>query len=437
MNHDERDERLGAALRRLPVPDHAPGFWDDLAGRLAGDDPGPVVRLDEERRARRRRLVPVGAAAVVAALLGAGLMLGDGDDSGRQVVADRPAGPEGAGTAMITVSYTARYASEPDAGGTFELTVADDGSFRWTDRDGLVDVAYDAAAGRVVEQGLAGDRGKTFVATDLPPDGPDLGVRVADPLGPLADFVVSLARAGDPRVTEATHAATGRGVWRYDGPVAEDRLSGGDSPNHALAEVDRETGVLLTLRSDRDGRPYQELAATRVETAGTVDRSRFSIDVDPSTTDSNSAGFKPVSPEEASAAVPYPVLVPEEVPAGFRLDAVAVNREVPSITGAEGMNPPVTDVVVMRWRKGFLSFALTLRPGGGQAWDDPFGAEGKVFRRIPVRAELPGLSPLAGTLVVDGGAPPHLWGITSDIVVTADGDLSAEELRRLAESLRR
>ncbi len=40
----ERDDALGAALRGLPVPDHAPGFWDELERRLAEDDPGPGPR---------------------------------------------------------------------------------------------------------------------------------------------------------------------------------------------------------------------------------------------------------------------------------------------------------------------------------------------------------------------------------------------------------
>lgn len=39
--------------------------------------------------------------------------------------------------------------------------------------------------------------------------------------------------------------------------------------------------------------------------------------------------------------------------------------------------------------------------------------------------------------MVDPPAPPHLWGITTGIMVTADGDLSAGELRGVAESLRR
>ncbi|MGH9041934.1 MAG: hypothetical protein ACRDZ3_17070 [Acidimicrobiia bacterium] len=437
MNDNERDERLGAALRQLDVPDHAPGFWDDLAGRLSDDAPGPVVRLDQERT-RRRRFVPLAAAAaVVAALLGAGVVIGDKNnaDPGRRVVADRPPAVAAA-PAMVTIAFADKGVPESGAAGNSVLTVAQDGSYRWTSADGIVDIAYDAEAGRVVQSADPEDRKVAYIFTDLAPGGPDAPVPVTEPLGPLGDFVVSLARAGNKQVTEATHAGTGREVWRYDGPVAADRLSGGMSPDHVLAEVDRETGVVLTMHSTISGRAFQNLDATKIETHETVDRSRFTFPADPNGTSTFSRGFKPMSPEEAADAVPYPILVPEDVPDGFVLDAVAVNQKVPMGTGAEGMNPPVANVVSMRWSKGYLSFSVTLRPVDGQVWDDPFGREGRVFRKIPLKVALEGRPPLEGDLVVDGGTHPHFWGITRDIVVTADGDLTAQEFLRLAESLR-
>ena len=436
MNHDDRDERLGAALRSLPVPDHAPGFWDDLADRLAGEDASPVVRLGDERRARRRLFVPVGAAAaVVATLLGAGLMLNDSRDPGRQVVADRPEEPAGAGPAMITVGYSMKGRPELLSHGSFSLTLANNGSFRWTAEDGSQDIAFSAPDRQAtrIGDGFGADGGKAaYVTTDVPPGGPDQRIARPEPLGPVADFVVSLARAGDERVIEATHAATGRGVWRYDGPVVQDRLAGRPTPDRIQAEVDRTTGILLALHSDDI-----TLAATSVDTAGEIDHSRFRIEIPPSMEHGSiSVGFQATSLDEARRQLPYPVLVPEAVPDGYELDTVAVNRAEPSATGAEGMNPPVANIVAMTWRQGFFTFTVTLRPVEGQEWADPFGAEGMVFKIRPVEAKLPGRPPLAGELVVDAPAPPHLWGITPDLVVTADGDLSADELRRLAESLR-
>ena len=55
-NDTVRDERLGAALHALDVPEHRPEFHRELRRRLA-----------EERRPRRR-WVPVAAVAAVAAI---------------------------------------------------------------------------------------------------------------------------------------------------------------------------------------------------------------------------------------------------------------------------------------------------------------------------------------------------------------------------------
>ncbi len=76
------------------------------------------------------------------------------------------------------------------------------------------------------------------------------------------------------------------------------------------------------------------------------------------------------------------------------------------------------------------------RPRTFEQWDNPFGGEGVVLDSSPVRIELPGRPPLEGTVAVDAPARPHLWGITGDVVVTVSGDLSKEELERVAASLR-
>ncbi len=442
MSSDDttRDERLGAALRTLPVPDHEPGFWDDLAGRLTDAATTPVTPLDQRRRDHRRRFVPLGAAAaVMAALLGTGLLLDD-NDAGRQVVADRPA-TNAAAPAMLTATYALRGAPEKSLEVRYRFAAADDGSFRWTVEDGapeggVRDVAYDAAARRAVEiSEFEPGRLAAYVTTDVPPGGPDLGILVPDPVR-LGDYVVSLARAGDKRVTVADHGTSDRPVWRYDGPVVEDRLSEG--PDAAVAEVDRATGVLLNLQEKAKGRIFRRLLALSVETSDRVDRSRFQIDVPPGAQQSSfSRGFEASTLEEATVAMPYPVLVPEEVPEGYRLAAVAIDRDVPSPTGAEGMNPPATNIAALSWRKGFSSFTVTLRAVAGQPWDDPFGAEGMVYDSTPIRLSLEGTSPLVGALVVDPPARPHLWGISDPVVVTIDGDLSAGELRQVAASLQR
>ncbi|HVW35157.1 MAG TPA: hypothetical protein VHL53_21670, partial [Acidimicrobiia bacterium] len=66
---DDRD--LGAALSGLPVPDHGPTFWADLAGRLAGDAvevEGPPARpLPVPTPVRGETTVPRATESVTAA----------------------------------------------------------------------------------------------------------------------------------------------------------------------------------------------------------------------------------------------------------------------------------------------------------------------------------------------------------------------------------
>ena len=204
-----------------------------------------------------------------------------------------------------------------------------------------------------------------------------------------------------------------------------------------MVEVDRVTGVVLGVQEKMQGRIVRQVLALSIETADQVDRRRFQPEVPASAADSSfSRGFRPTTVEQAASELPYPVLLPEKVPGQFKLESVTVNREEGLPTGPEGMNPPVADIVVLHWRQGFHGFTVTLRPTDGQSWDDPFGAEGMVYPRIPFRTELPGVGPVAGDIVVDSPGRPHLWGISGKVVVTVDGDLSAGELRQVAESLR-
>jgi hypothetical protein len=307
-------------------------------------------------------------------------------------------------------------------------------------------MAYDHPAGRQVEMLTIGpdvspDRPRYLVTTGVPAAGPDRRVARPEPLGPMADFVVALARAGDPRITQSSVA--GRAAWHYDGPTAVDRLGGEGTPNHAVADVDQATGVLLHLT-----RRVDDLVVNRFTASDAVarpepsDRAQFRIEPPAgANTTTVPLGFdgtdRTLTDAEAAAAVPYDLLVPDDVPPGFSNRSVMLNRDVPSPTGPEGMNPPATHVLALTWYgPGGSRFTITLRPSGGERWDDPFGGEGVVLGSSPVRLELPGRPPLEGTVAVDAPAHPHLWGVTGDVVVTVSGDLSGAELERVAGSLR-
>jgi hypothetical protein len=84
-NESAGDAVVTRALRSIAVPDHGPGFWDELADRIAGAP--PVVGMHRVEPARAGRPLQVLAvAAVLAVVVGLGGLLatrnGDEDPSG-------------------------------------------------------------------------------------------------------------------------------------------------------------------------------------------------------------------------------------------------------------------------------------------------------------------------------------------------------------------
>jgi|GEM_PF-5243274 len=486
----ERDERLGAALSDLAVPDHGPDFWSrlderiaavadpaTLAGRAAAGghataagghatDPGAAPVSLDERRDRRPRRRPsrsgrslLAAAAAVAVVVGAAgaVTVVRRSDRGSQVnAAGRSPGttaPAADATAAAPAEFSATYDGIDGSAGPagpagccdrYRLTVARDGSYRWTSSDGGDDMAFDATTSRHVEivtrgVGASPQHPNAFVATGVPVGGPFQGVTNPDPLSPIRDFVMALARAHDPRITTTTVA--GRPAWHYDGPIVQDRLGGDRAPNHAVADVDQASGVLLQLTRRVGDQVVTRFTASAVTIGDQVDRSRYRLTPPPgSKTTPVPIGFVPTTLDEAAAHLPYDLLVPTWVPDGFTLDSVnsvAVNRDQAVPTGPEGVNAPTTPVVNMTWRRGAQTFAVSLRPSEGHPdWNDPLGREGLSLDAQTVRVPLDGRPPLDGQVAVDPPVEPHVWGVTGDLVVTVSGDLPRADLERVAGSLR-
>ena len=480
----ERDDELGAALSGLSVPDHGPTFWADLDHRLQGDDTvhqtesateaGPAdptletvssgtVSL-EDRRARRAarrgarpsRFVGTAAAAValVVAVAGAVTISRRGDDGTDIRAADRPAATTGTtrsgpAAAPAPPEFSATYDGIEGQDGpdgccsTYRLTVARDGSFRWTSADGGTDAAYDATTGKhteIVSRGAGASKAhpNAFAATGVPVGGPFRGVALPDPMSPIADFVTALGRSGDPRITASTVA--GRAAWHYDGPIAQDRLGGDGAPNHVVADVDQVSGVLLQLTKRINDTVITRFTASDVTTADQIDRSRYQLTPPPGArTQPVTIGNEFKSLDETARLVSYDLLVPGWVPADFTLDSVnsvAIDRTIGAPTGPEGVNAPAKPVVTMTWRRGAETFTVTLRPSEGHPdWNDPLGREGLVLDAQAVHIPLEGRAALDGAVAVDAPVEPHLWGVTDDIVVTVSGDLPRAELERVASSL--
>jgi hypothetical protein len=207
-----------------------------------------------------------------------------------------------------------------------------------------------------------------------------------------------------------------------------------------VADVDQASGVLLQLTRRVGELVVTRFTASDVAVGDRIDRSRYQLTPPPgSKTTPVSIGFVPKTLDEAAAGLPYALLVPGWVPAGFTLDSVnsvAINRDQAVPTGPEGVNAPTKPVVNMTWRSGAQTFTVSLRPSEGHPdWNDPLGREGLVLDARPVRLPIDGRPALDGQLAVDAPVEPHLWGVTGDIVVTLSGDLSGGELERVARSL--
>jgi hypothetical protein len=415
-----------------------------------------TVSLDEQRtrRAARRgsRLNrSLGAAAAAVALIVAvtgALNVIRQDDKGTDIrAAERPTGTTGPGTtaAAAPAEFSATYDGIQGLDGPdgccrqWRLTLARDGSYRWTSTDNAVDIAYDATTGRHVQIARVGaaasaEHPRAFITTGVPGGGPDRRIARPEPLDPIADFVVALARAKDPHITSGTVA--GRAAWHYDGPTVRDRLGGEGAPDHAVVDVDQASGVLLSHTTKVGDLVVNSFTASGVAVSDVTDRSKYQLEPPATANRQNVAiGFVPKTLDEAADGLPYALLVPGQLPDGFTLESVSVDRDVATSTGPEGMNPPAKEVVAITWVNGADRFAVTLRPKGADQWDDPFGAEGLVPDAKSVSLPLARRAPLDGKVIVDAPLVPHLWGITGDIVVTVSGDLSRADLERVVGSL--
>ena len=461
----DRDDRVGAELRRLSVPDHGPEFFARLERRLAQEPPA----------ARRRRLPPMllggaAAAAILAVVAASVVLTGDGSTP--------PFRPSPSDTRLISASEVRSRVSTalsslrslsgevavecaipvgdclpPDAGGrstlrwSFVTTAA--GDERVTGIGRQDDVAYSAA--RREQRVLTDTRPAAQVVTNLPPGPPDQAARPSVLRRNVASVVRAfLTTTGEVPVTEVTEQ--GRPAWRLVTPVAPNKLAGpGNSGDQLEVIVDQDTGFPLRVTETLTGRFLHEVRLSNLIVDGPVDSGSFTIEfptgAQPFRQD---AGFRAVPLGQARAAVGYQPVLPraESLPPGFQLAEVTVATSAQG-TGSEGANPQSRNVVSVAYRRGFDRIVVTTRSTGSArrcsitlpgsdasaCWADPL-ASGEGFRDEPERFTV-GAGALAGAqaeLVLSARGVPHVWTIDNRLVVTVAGDASGEELRRIAES---
>jgi hypothetical protein len=446
-----RDEELGAALRELEVPEHAPAFFAELDRRLArsrgASAPGRWPRV---RRRRVRWGLRLAAAAVVAAVAAAALAVLASERS-PQIVA-----PEVASAAQIKAKVRTSLANLDNLSGVlasdgperddvarwrFALTARGDLRLAGPGEGELI--TYDAAAGIVRSAQRSASLGESpiFYAErrGVAPGPPDAGTPTLSHLDELGAFVRALLAADDPRVRETTYE--GRPAWRLDVDAVPNAIVPELSADRFEITVDRATGMPVQVVERRRGAFLREIRIEElaVDRGLPPDTFRLAFPEGAEVMRSD-GGFRSVGLDDAAGIVGYPPLVPSHVPDGYELVEVAVAQEA-GATGTEGGNPPSRMVVSLSYRRGLDQLLVTTRLAAapaGYAWSDPLATgEGFVDRPEPVVLADGALRGVRAQLVIVPRGIPHLWALADELVVTVGGDLSRAELVKVAESLAR
>jgi hypothetical protein len=349
-----------------------------------------------------------------------------------------------AGTENVSGILVSRFSPEVDWTSTrrwsFILTAS--GDFRLDDLTLGGGVVYDAQRG--IERNLGPsesipDSDALFAAErrGLPPGPPDQGpfnyILLQRGLGSV---VRALASGGGGTVSETTYE--GRPAWLLDTDIRLNLIVPEQSPNHLRVTVDQETGLPVRIIATHDDRFVWETRIEQPRVDQSLPEDAFRLEFPPGMeVFREDLGFRRVSLDEIEGIVGYDPLVPSWLPDGYEPAEVTASQKG-SFTGAEGANPPMPNVVSLSFRRGLDQFIVTTRPVGPDPslWGDPL-ASGEGLRDEPEEVLLEGgaLGGETGQLLIDPLAIPHVWVMTDRLVVTVSGDLTREELMKVAESL--
>jgi hypothetical protein len=135
-------------------------------------------------------------------------------------------------------------------------------------------------------------------------------------------------------------------------------------------------------------------------------------------------GFLAVPIGEVRSRTQIDPLVPRYLPSGFVLTGAWVH---------EGDR-----ISSLRYARGPQQIIVTLRPSpveAGQPWDDPFDREGVEVAPEEITLGAGPFRDAPASMVAGTAALPSLWAADGELAVTVAGDLSGDELVRVAESL--
>ncbi len=396
------------ALLELEAPEHRPGFFDELRDEL---------RPRANRFTRPRLLLVAAVVAIVAGALAFSLTRGSEVAAAAQVQAavERAL----ASTGSISGTFINNESGPERADVRWRFVANSTGAFRIDWLSPSSERVYDPVTN--VESTSAWS---LFVRrTGLAPGPPDSGPADFVMQRGLGAVVAALAAASDPKVEEITYA--GRPAWLLSTP---DRR----------VTVDRETGVPVRNELLRNGNVVSEWRIEGLRVSPTVAEIKPLEPRPEQDTQTYDAGFQAVSLSDAQRLAGYAPLVPQHVPAGFKLAAVAFAANS-RVTGEEGGgNPPSRDVISLAYRRGFDEIIVTTRRTGSSPgdWRDPLQVS-TVVSSTPERVTFTGgaLAGQSGQLVLEPDALPHIWTVNPKLVVTIAGTVDGAELLKVANSL--
>jgi hypothetical protein len=339
----------------------------------------------------------------------------------------------------VLLSHAPRVFEEGTNRWSFILTARGDFRLDSITRGGST--VYDAEKG--VERSLhpsesIPESGALFASErrGLAPGPPDAGPASSILDRGLGSVVRALSAGGGGTVKEVTYE--GREAWLLDTDIRVNLIVPELSPNHLRVTVDQDTGFPVRVVATHDGEFVWETRIEDLEVDGPVPADAFRLEFPPDAEVFRSdLGFRRMSLGELEGFVGYDPLVPSWTPERYEPAEVTASREGSS-TGSEAANPPMGDVVSLSYRRGLDQFIVATRPVGPDAslWGDPL-ASGEGYRDEPeqVTFQRGALAGATGRLLIDPLAIPHVWVKTDRLVVTVSGDLTREELIRVAESL--
>lgn len=430
-----RDLELGAALRALDVPDHAPSFFDDLERRLAA---APAKRPTRQPRLRWGLRIAAAAAAVGVIATAVGWPRAE-----RTQVASAAVVKERVRTSLDTLrtlsGVIVTSGPRADDGRRFRFALDAKGDFRLDGPTPGEMIAYDVSSGviRSVAHSASMGGSTLFYAERRglapgPPDAEPASWLLPDELGA---YVRALLAAGDPSVQNVAYQ--GRPAWHVDVDTVPNAIVPAFSGDRLEITVDRETGIPVRVVETKAGTVLHELRIERlvVDAPLPADTFRPAFPAGAEVMRSE-GGFRRVPLDAVAGLVGYAPILPSAAPDGFGLSEVAVAPEA-GRTGTEADNPPSRKVVSLAYRRVLDRFVVTTRLAGSAAWSDPL-ASGKGYVDHPEQVTI-ATGMLRGAdaqVVLSPHGVPHLWAVTNGLVVTIAGDLSRAELVSVAGSLR-